>query len=148
MSFDRILVAIDGSTLSFEAAKVGIDLAVALGAQIATLFVVEPPVSYSGEIGIPPEELLQVTDRNDEAALAGLRHAMHVPEGTSHQVRVGHPADAIEEVAREWRADLIVVGSHGRSGLGRVLLGSVADAVVRRAPCPVLLVRNAPYPTV
>jgi nucleotide-binding universal stress UspA family protein len=55
---------------------------------------------------------------------------------------LGHAADVIEKLATEWSAELIVIGSHGRGGLGRALLGNVADAVVRRAPYPVLVVRG------
>jgi nucleotide-binding universal stress UspA family protein len=54
---------------------------------------------------------------------------------------VGRPADAITEYAEEHDLDAIVMGSHGRSGISRVLLGSVAETVVRRAPCPVTVVR-------
>lgn len=57
------------------------------------------------------------------------------------QVATGHPADAIVRVAEEAGADLIVMGTHGRTGLQHVLLGSVAEKVVRLAPCPVLTVR-------
>ena len=143
MSFKRILIPVDGSAQSAHAAATGRDLAQALGAEIATVYVVEPPVSYSGEIGIPPEELLEVADRDDRAALAELRRNVRLPEEARHFVRVGHPADVIGKVAAEWPADLIVIGSHGLGGLGRALLGSVADAVVRHAPCPVLVVRKA-----
>jgi nucleotide-binding universal stress UspA family protein len=59
--------------------------------------------------------------------------------------RQGDPAKTIVEEAKDWRADLIVVGSHGRSGLGRLLLGSVAQAVVSHAPCSVEVVRHQPH---
>ena len=58
------------------------------------------------------------------------------------EVAVGHPADTIVRVAQERGADLIVMGTHGRTGLQHVLLGSVAEKVVRLAPCPVLTVRD------
>lgn len=58
---------------------------------------------------------------------------------------VGHPATEIVRLAREETADLIVMGTHGRGGLARVLVGSVAEEVMRHAPCPVLTVR-APFP--
>jgi universal stress protein A len=54
---------------------------------------------------------------------------------------VGKPAAEIVNAAKEWPADVIVIGSHGRAGVTRVLLGSVAEAVMRHAPCPVLVVR-------
>jgi len=60
------------------------------------------------------------------------------------EVVAGHPADAIVRAAQERGADLIVMGTHGRTGLQHVLLGSVAEKVVRLAPCPVLTVRRQP----
>lgn len=59
-------------------------------------------------------------------------------------VRIGNPAEEIIAEAAEWRADLVVVGTHGRSGLPRLLLGSVAEAVLRDAPCNTLVVPSAP----
>jgi nucleotide-binding universal stress UspA family protein len=65
--------------------------------------------------------------------------------GTWHaEVATGAPAETIVRVAREQEADLIVMGTHGRTGLQHVLLGSVAEKVVRLAECPVLTVRNMP----
>jgi len=63
------------------------------------------------------------------------------PATTLEFLPVGHAASEIIKAAREWPADLIVVGSHGRGGVDRVVLGSVAEAVVRRAPCPVRVKR-------
>jgi nucleotide-binding universal stress UspA family protein len=58
------------------------------------------------------------------------------------RIEVGKPEQTICDVAREVGADVIVVGSHGRTGLGRLLIGSVSEHVVRHAPCPVLVVRH------
>jgi nucleotide-binding universal stress UspA family protein len=142
VSFSRILIAVDGSTRSFDAARAGFDLAAELSAQVATIHVFEPPVPYSGEIGLPADELLQVANSDDENVAEALGRSVHVPEGTTHMVRIGQPADVIVQAAKDWPADLIVIGSHGRSGFGRVLLGSVAESVAREAPCPVLVVRK------
>ncbi len=60
-----------------------------------------------------------------------------------HRLRHGVPADEISELAEAEQADLIVMGTHGRSGLKRLLMGSVAETVVRRAPCPVLTLRQS-----
>lgn len=67
------------------------------------------------------------------------------PEIQSPEIVTGgyHVADAIAERAREWNASLLVIGTHGRRGVNRLLLGSVAEGVVRVAPCPLLLVRGA-----
>ncbi len=55
---------------------------------------------------------------------------------------MGDPAASITDAARDWQADLVVIGSHGREGVDRIVLGSVARGVARKAPCPVLIVRK------
>ena len=75
--------------------------------------------------------------------LQDLIRATGFPGTWEVEVATGHPADAIVRVAQEGGADLIVMGTHGRTGLQHVLLGSVAEKVVRLAPCPVLTVRYA-----
>ena len=86
-----------------------------------------------------------VVIRNDptEGALTQLRDLIpDAGRGTwDVALVVGHPADAIVRIAQERGVDLIVMGTHGRTGLQHVLLGSVAEKVVRLAPCPVLTVR-------
>ena len=121
MSFSRILIALDGSMVSFDAARTGLDLAAALSAKVEIIYIVEPPVPFSGEIGIPADAVLNVATCDDEAIVENLRRAVRVPEGTTHLARVGHPADTIS----------------------RALLGSVAESVVRHASCPVLVVRKS-----
>jgi nucleotide-binding universal stress UspA family protein len=142
MSFHRILIAVDGSPLSTDAARTGLELARALNAESAIVHAIEPPVDYSGEIGIPDEVLLEAAGPEVGQIVAGLKRSAELPPNTMKFIRVGHAHDVIERVAADWSADLIVIGSHGRSGLGRVLLGSVAEAVVRHAACPVLITRK------
>ena len=60
-------------------------------------------------------------------------------------MRVGVPSDELTQVASDKNADLVVVGTHGRTGLSRILLGSVAEATVRKAACPVLVIRPKNY---
>jgi universal stress protein A len=86
-------------------------------------------------------------DPNEEA-LTRLRDLMPATfhGGWDAEVATGHPADTIVRIAQERRADLIVMGTHGRTGLQHVLLGSVAEKVVRLAPCPVLTVRQSSQP--
>ena len=63
------------------------------------------------------------------------------PSQLSVRVEAGEPSDLILQVAKEGRVDLIVMGTHGRTGLSRLLIGSVAEAVLRRSTCPVLTIR-------
>ncbi len=81
-----------------------------------------------------------------QAAAARLRTAGF--QATVELSEEGEPASAILEAAAKWGADLIVVGSHGRSGVDRLLLGSVSDRVVRHAPCSVQIVRPGTSPVV
>lgn len=142
MSFKRILVAIDGGTLALHAARTGLELSRLLGAEIAIVYAVVPPVDYSGEIGLPADVLLEASSSETAEILKVLRRQVDLPPDASEFIRVGHASEVIIKVAEDWRADLVVIGSHGRGGLERVLMGSVAEAVVRHAPCPVLVIRK------
>ena len=142
MSFGRILIAVDGGSISLQAARTALELAQALNAEVAIAPVVEPPVEYAAEIGVPADTLLEASAQETAQILDALRRSVGLPDSASRFIRLGHAAEGIANVAGEWRADLVVIGSHGRGGLGRVLLGSVAEAVVRCAPCPVLVTRK------
>jgi nucleotide-binding universal stress UspA family protein len=142
MSFKRILVAINGGAIASHAARTGLELSRTLGAEIAIVYAVEPPVDYSGEIGLPADLLLEASSSETVEALRVLRQEVDLPPNASEFIREGHAHEVIIKVAEDWRADLVVVGSHGRGGLERVLLGSVAEGVVRHAPCPVLVTRK------
>jgi universal stress protein A len=93
----------------------------------------------------PSRPTTVVRDDHTEAALTQLRDLIPYASRASWRVEiaVGHPADTIVRIAKEHEADLIVMGTHGRTGLQHVLLGSVAEKVVRLAPCPVLTVKYA-----
>jgi nucleotide-binding universal stress UspA family protein len=90
-------------------------------------------------------EGLYLPESDDVRAEARERlDALLIPDAdllTERRLAEGHPADVILHFAREIPADLVVMGTHGRTGLNRVLMGSVAEQVVRHAPCPVLTVR-------
>jgi nucleotide-binding universal stress UspA family protein len=73
--------------------------------------------------------------------LEGVCERLSLPPSVLEFLPVGDPSIEIVKAAREWPADLIVIGSHGRQGVSRMLLGSVAEAVTRHAPCPVLVIR-------
>ena len=142
MSFKRILVAVDSSKVAVTATQIAIGLGADLGARVATLFVVDPEIGYGGDIGLSPADLQAVADGRDADILARLRQGLDLPADTEHFVRIGPVADIIDKTALDWFADLIVIGSHGRTGLGRLVLGSVSDAVIHKATCPVLVIRE------
>jgi nucleotide-binding universal stress UspA family protein len=143
----HVLVATDGSDLSVAAARRGCAL---LGRpeQVTLLSVIsEMPGDDAGgfESSVyTPEEQERIWDEELREAGAELARTAAALSGgrVDKRVEVGDPAGVICTVAAELGVDVVVVGSHGRSGLSRLLLGSVSEHVVRSAPCPVLVVRE------
>jgi len=141
MDFQRILIALDDSPPAAHAADVGIELGRALGAELALIHAVDPAVGYAPDAGIPAAELVAMAERDGKGLLASFRARATLQAPPHEFVTLGKPAEVIVNAAKEWRADLIVIASHGRGGMTRLLLGSVAEGVMRHAPCPVLVVR-------
>ena len=140
----RILAAIDGSDVSLNAAAYAITLAKNNNAEIIVINVVDlssifkmlPPDTKKQLIDIGRQEASRMLDNvSDMAKQDGLRIKTEIIESAIPA------ADAIIKYAREKNIDLIVVGTKGRSGMSKVLLGSVASKVVTYSPCPVLVVR-------
>jgi nucleotide-binding universal stress UspA family protein len=133
-----ILHPTDFSESAGNAFRLACSLARDHGAQLVVLHVAAPQVSgYAGGVLIPPPEGYLDELR---AKLSGLQ-ARDPKVRVEHRLVVGDPASEILRAASEPRCDVIVMGTHGRTGLGRLLMGSVAEQVVRRAPCPVVTVR-------
>jgi nucleotide-binding universal stress UspA family protein len=136
-----ILFPTDFSKNAQQAFPLACALARDCGARIIVLYVMPPPLAH---------EQLQARYHPDQY-YAGPRSMLHQIQAPDQDVRVEHrleegdAAKAILEVARENPASLIVMGTHGRTGLGRLLMGSVAEQVLREAPCPVLTVK-LPFP--
>jgi nucleotide-binding universal stress UspA family protein len=144
----RVLYATDLSPASEPAWHEARRLGRLLGAEVVLLHVVAPPPILPVEAYIPPqvyEDLLASARRDAEQRFDALLGSI---AGSGLKVRIrledGRPAQRILEVATQEAADLLVVGTHGRQGLERFVLGSVADRMVRQATCPVLTVRSAP----
>ena len=171
MNVTKILVPLDHSDYSDRALQWGASLAEKYGAQLLLLHVVSraaedlparaavgtdtplqfaldnPSVYYAASP--PPREAVSVIDvfemtQNDlkDLAIAKLNKSLRV----SPKVGVGKPAEEILRVAQEEAVDLIVMGTHGRTGLRHVLMGSVAETVMRTAPCPVFTVKVVSKP--
>jgi len=153
MSVDitRILVPMDFSEESSRAAEYALSLAAKLGASVELLHVVEDPIA-SGAWGaeayvVNVPDLITELEADAKRRLASIKagyEAHGVPIETS--VVTGSPARTIVALAEGQECRLIVMGTHGRSGLSHMLLGSVAERVVRTAPCPVLTVRAEKRP--
>lgn len=148
MSFKRILVPVDGSETAAKGLNAAIDLAKESDGRLLLLHVVdEYPAFASPEIGAsigPLLEALRESGRQRlEGIVAGIKGSVIAPESRLVENFGGRVADAIVEEALGWNADLIVMGTHGRRGINRALVGSDADLVVRYSPVPVLLVPPA-----
>lgn len=139
MSFRRILIAVDAEPLAAHAAEVGVELASSLGAEIAFIHAIEPGLSQAP--GITPSDLMAEGAREGRRLIAGFHQLLPPTLSPLEFIHMGKPAPEIIRTAKEWPADLIVIGSHGRHGIQRALLGSVAEEVMRHAPCPVLVIR-------
>jgi nucleotide-binding universal stress UspA family protein len=87
------------------------------------------------------DDLALAAERDGTRLMADLRARLPVGLHALQFLPRGEPGQEIVKAAKDWGADLIVVGSHGRRGLTRALVGSVAETVMRHAPCPVLVVR-------
>jgi nucleotide-binding universal stress UspA family protein len=140
MLFGKILIAVDSAPIAAHAADVGCELARLAGAEVALIHVIDPELVNAADTGIQPAVF--AASAKDEARKLIDAIRLHLPQGNTREfVEIGGAASEIVKAAKDWPADLIVIGSHGRSGLKRALLGSVAEAVMRHAPCPVLVVR-------
>ncbi|MDO9430458.1 MAG: universal stress protein [Phenylobacterium sp.] len=149
--YKHILISTDGSEVAQKGLDHGLALAKAIGAQVSIITVTESfPVYASAGAGVGagwvPIEMADYDKVQDEfanrvfaaAKQAAEQHGIAVE--TVH-IRNAQPAEAIIETAKARGCDLIVMASHGRRGLGRLLLGSQTSEVVTRSPLPVLVVR-------
>jgi nucleotide-binding universal stress UspA family protein len=142
LAIKTILHPTDFSERSDLAFRLACSLARDHGARLIILHVAEPPVPPTPS-GIPIVPAVLDLDSQREQ-LQRLRPAdPKVP--VEHRLIVGAAAAEILDVAEASKCDLIVMGTHGRTGLGRLLMGSVAEQVVRKAPCPVLTVKTPPH---
>jgi nucleotide-binding universal stress UspA family protein len=160
MNIQNILVPVDYSDNSCQALQWGASLAEKYGARLLLLHVMPAaveevypqgapsmrPAPYDYEVSGPGvwirHPLILEFEEEAQAELhAFARRACKESVPVQVKVTVGKPAEEILRVAREERVDLIVMGTHGRTGVRHLLLGSVAEAIARYAPCPVCMVR-------
>jgi len=136
----KILFPTDFSPASEEALRWATSLCRDTGATMLIVHVEEPPLAYGGgELYYGLEDEMSRDElRKSLADVAPI----DVTVPFEHMLLLGDPAQAIAEIAEREQCDLIVLGTHGRTGLTRLLMGSVAEAVVRRAKCPVLTIKQ------
>jgi nucleotide-binding universal stress UspA family protein len=150
MQIRQILAPTDFSAPSKHAIAYAFELAQRFGATLMLLHVVRAPTYPSGGF-LPPgmaTVLLGEWERQARLNLAEMLSESHAaPVEVSRRVVIGNPWRAIIEVAEAEHVDLIVMATHGRSGLSHLVMGSVAERVIRLAPCPVLTIRPPSAPT-
>lgn len=146
--YERILVPVDGSPCSNAGLAEAMKLAKLTGAQLRLLHVVDQmpfAMSAEGYSAISGDVLSLLREAGEEILQQGREQAVAAGIATDTVMfdsLAGRVADRVAEQASQWPADLVVLGTHGRRGVRRMLLGSDAEQVLRTAPVPVLLVRT------
>ncbi|MFO0846124.1 MAG: universal stress protein [Gemmataceae bacterium] len=142
LPIQTILHATDFSPCSDLALQVAGSLARDYGARLVILHVGSPPLSHLGG-PTPAPPLAEEWGREDLERQLRQRVVPNLGQGPEHRLEYAESvSDEILRVADEVRSDLIVLGTHGRKGLSRLLMGSAAEQVLRRARCPVLTIRH------
>lgn len=145
VTLDRILVPVDFSDCSLDALEYAAVVAQQAKASLMLLHVLEP-VSYGLDFtfghSMAREQEREMWTKRLEALTSSHQHA-HVP--IASQLRGGLPSDSILEAVQTLPCDLIVMGTHGRRGISHVISGSVVEAVLRKAHCPVIAVRRRKF---
>ena len=148
MVYKRILVPVDGSSTSKAGLNEALRLARDQKAKLKLIHIVDELMIFSSsEAGLNIEPIIESMKRGGRRILARaakLASARGIrPETELWENATGRVAEVLIGRAKRWRADLIVMGTHGRRGVNRLVLGSDAELVVRNSPVPVLLVRSA-----
>jgi universal stress protein A len=158
LDFGRILCPVDLSSSSLEALKLAVKMTQASGATLYLLHVIDNPFDelYMSSItqadpallGLYKSEplkrarIVRATEDHSEVLLKQFSNeSVGALPKVRYRIESGNPFEAILDTAETTRADLIVLATHGRTGIKRLIIGSVAEKVVRHAPCPVLIVK-------
>jgi nucleotide-binding universal stress UspA family protein len=144
LEWKKICCAVDFADPSRVAMGQAADLAKRFEADLTLVHVLVPPPPAASDVLVSSRGLASVKAQGDEEMLARWRADAERRAGRPVRSRVlsGDPVAEIVRHAREERCNLLVIGTHGRTGIPRLVLGSVAERVARQSPCPVLLVHN------
>jgi nucleotide-binding universal stress UspA family protein len=138
--YKKILIAIDNSAHSMKAAKAGFALAHALRATIGLLYVVDKSKEViSADLGITPQQSGTVLLNEAEKTIEQYIRLYNGVDRIERFTPEGFPEEEIINISKEWEADLIIMGTHGRTAIGKILTGSVAEFVIRHSTIPVLI---------
>ena len=146
LTISRILVPIDFSAHSRAALRYAIPLAEQFGASLCLVYVVEPTI-YPADLGFGQVVYPNIEEELGEKGAAELKSIIsrEIPRGVkaSSRVRTGKPHQEILLEAEDQGADLVVIATHGHTGVEHMLFGSTAERIVRNAKCPVMTIRPA-----
>ncbi|MES2875597.1 MAG: universal stress protein [Bacteroidota bacterium] len=146
-NISRILIAVEDSPYSDQAVRYGVMLAKKMGSKLAMVHADEIPVStpYSAdpmmsETPLMIPEMMNIQEEASENLFKRITDEYGEGIKFTKYIRVGRAQDEILAVAQEYHADLIILGTHGRTGLDHFISGSVSESVARKAKCPVLII--------
>ena len=141
----KILIPTDGSDSSMHAAEYGVNVAKMLGAQIMVVYVIDSVVLDEARSFFKVGEHEDVELKLKQAGQRYINYVLGLAEKAgvkaSSLIAKGRPFEVIVHIAEESNVGLIVMGTHGRRGTERILLGSVAERVIEYSPCPVLVLK-------
>ncbi len=142
MDWKKMCCAIDFSEPSRMAAEAAVDLARRFEAELTLVHVVGTAAPAATDVLVSSTGMAEVMAQEEAGSLEAWRAEAEQRAGrpVRSALVAGDPANEIARFARDQRCDLLVIGTHGRAGIRRVMLGSVAERVVRRAECPVLVI--------
>ena len=140
MKINRILAAVDDSDFTSKVVQMALAMSKSLNAQLGLVSVVDPtPLVMSADNVVYPPEMITELAASAQEMLENLKKEL----GDSNVLLFspqGNPREMIIETAHDWDADLIIIGTHGRTGLMHLVMGSVAESVIRHSNIPVLVV--------
>jgi len=145
MKWTKIICPVDFSKISMEALNLATDFAMTNGSNLIVVHVLEPILAPT-DFSFGPLTMNDVEDKLADRAMEGLKQAVSSLPIPSERVEIrvarGIASQEIIKIANETKAELIVMGTHGYTGITHALLGSTAERVVRRAACPVLTMKG------
>jgi len=139
MNYRKILIAVDDSPIAEKVATTGYQLGQQLNAEIAVLSVVDNAFLMT-DGGITPKEMAEIIKNDFKKSQQLLIDKVFKNYKVWTFVEEGKPYEMILKIAIEWEADLIIIGTHGRTGLSHLLMGSVAENVVRHSKIPIMVI--------
>ena len=134
----KVLIAVEGGPLTEIVVQHGIELAKLLNGEIGFIYAVDA-TGFIGEGGYTAQNFVQELHKEALELFNRLKSEFNIQQSWKF-IEDGKPASKIVETANEWKADYIVIGTHGRTGVSHLLMGSVAEHVIRHSKRPVLVI--------